>query len=298
VTDFRNFDLNLLLVLDGVLREGTLSNAAKALNVSQPTISSSLAKLRKILQDELFVRSGNGMQPTPRALALKGPVQRVLAAVKGEVLDAGRFDPATETRPYTVATAGLGETLFLPRVVARLAQEAPRVNLRSTVVRSRHLEDALEAGEVDLAIGYCLARTGHPLIKNRLTLEAFLEAHHIVVGSEGSSQELFEDALAKRGLERRCALRIRHFMSVPFVVASTDLIVTVPRAVAAFFSGLVNLQVLDPPIDVPDFAVKQYWHRRFHHDARVIWLRTMMSEFYQNNWVAELTSQKTNKASA
>jgi DNA-binding transcriptional LysR family regulator len=144
----------------------------------------------------------------------------------------------------------------------------------------------------------CLARTGHPLIKNGLTLEAFLEAHHIVVGGEGSSQELFEDALAKRGLERRCALRILHFMSVPFVVARTDLIVTVPRAVAAFFSGLVNLQVLDPPIDVPEFAVKQYWHRRFHHDARVIWLRTMMSELYQNNWVAELTSQNANNGPA
>jgi DNA-binding transcriptional LysR family regulator len=136
------------------------------------------------------------------------------------------------------------------------------------------------------------------LIKNGLTLEAFLEAHHIVVGSEGSSQELFEDALAKRGVERRCALRTLHFMSVPFVVARTDLIVTVPRAVAAFFSGLVNLQVLDPPIDVPEFAVKQYWHRRFHHDARVIWLRTMMSDLHQNNWVAELTSQNANNAPA
>ena len=316
MTNFRNFDLNLLLVLDGVLREGTLSNAAKALNVSQPTISSSLAKLREILQDELFVRSGNGMQPTPRALALKEPIQRVLTAVKGEILDTVRFDPATEIRPYTIATPDIGEPLFLPRLVARLAQDAPRVNLRSTVVRPRHLEDALEAGEVDLAVGYfpnlarpttmqqtlfthgfaCLARTGHPLIKNGLTLEAFLEARHVVVGSEGSSQELFEDALAKRGLERRCALRTPHFMSVPFVVASTDLIVTVPRAVAAFFSGLVNLQVLDPPIDVPEFAVKQYWHRRFHHDARVIWLRTMMSDFYQNNWMAGLTSQNTNNA--
>ena len=89
MTNLRNFDLNLLLVLDGVLREGTLSNAAKALNVSQPTISSSLAKLREILQDDLFVRSGNGMQPTPRALSLKEPVQRVLAAVKEEILDTG-----------------------------------------------------------------------------------------------------------------------------------------------------------------------------------------------------------------
>ena len=318
MTNFRNFDLNLLLVLDGVLREGTLSNGAKALNVSQPTISSSLAKLREILQDELFVRSGNGMQPTPRALALREPVQRVLAVVKWEILDTGRFDPTTEIRPYTIATSDIGETLLLPRVVARLAQDAPRVNLRCMVVGPRHLEDALEVGEVDLAIGYfpdlarpttmqqtlfthgfaCLARTGHPLIKNGVTLEAFLEAHHVVVTLEGSSQELFEDALAKRGLERRCVLRIPHVMSVPFVVAGTDLIGTVPRSVAAFFSGLVNLQVLDPPIDVPDFAIKQYWHRRFHHDARLIWLRTMMSEFYQSNWVAELTSQNINDATA
>jgi DNA-binding transcriptional LysR family regulator len=318
MTNSRNFDLNLLLVLDAVLREGTLSNAAKTLKISQPTISSSLAKLREILQDDLFVRSGNGMQPTPRALALKEPIQRVLAAVKGEILDTGRFDPATESRPYTVTTSDIGETLLLPRVVARLAQDAPRVNLRSMVVGPRHVEEALEAGEVDLAVGYfpdlarpttmqqtlfthgfaCLARVGHPLIRNGLTLETFLEAHHVVVASEGRSQELFEDALIKRGLERRCALRIPHFMSVPFVVANTDLIVTVPRVVAVFFSGLANLQVLDPPIDVPEFAVKQYWHRRFHHDARVIWLRTMMSEFYQNNWVAELTSRHANNAYA
>jgi len=309
VTNFRNFDLNLLRVLDGVLREGTLSNAAKALNVSQPTISSSLAKLREILQDELFVRSGNGMQPTPRALALKEPVQRVLAAVKGEILDTVSFDPATEIRPYTVATSDIGEAVLLPRVVARLAQDAPRIDLRCTAVGPRHLEDALEAGEVDLAVGYfpdlarpttmqqtlfthgfaCLARAGHRLIKNGLTLEAFLEARHVLVTLEGSSQELFEDALAKRGLERRCVLRIPHVMSVPFVVARTDLIVTVPRAVAEFFSGLVDLQMLDPPIDVPEFAVKQYWHRRFHHDARVIWLRTMVFDFYQNNGVAELS---------
>jgi DNA-binding transcriptional LysR family regulator len=258
------------------------------------------------------------MQPTPRALALKEPVQRMLAAVKGEILDTVSFDPAMEVRPYTVATPDIGETLFLPRLIARLAQDAPRVNLRSTVVGPRHLEDALEAGEVDLAVGYfpdlarpttmqqtlfmhgfaCLARTGHPLIKNGLTLEAFLEAYHIVVTLEGSSQELFEDALARRGLERRCVLRIPHVMSVPFVVASTDLIATVPRAVAAFFSGLVNLQVLDPPIDVPEFAVKQYWHRRFHHDARVTWLRTIISEFYQNSSVAELTSLNANNAPA
>jgi DNA-binding transcriptional LysR family regulator len=144
----------------------------------------------------------------------------------------------------------------------------------------------------------CLARTGHPLIKNGLTLAVFLEAHHAVVALEGSSQELFEDALTKRGLERRCVLRIPHVMSVPFVVARTDLIVTVPRAVAAFFSGLVNLQVLDPPIDVPEFAVKQYWHRRFHHDARVRWLRTMISDFYQNSWVAELTLESADNAPA
>jgi DNA-binding transcriptional LysR family regulator len=313
VTNFRNFDLNLLLVLDAVLREGTLSNAAKALNLSQPTISNSLARLREIFQDELLVRCGNGMQPTPRALALKEPIQRVLGMVKGEILDTGKFDPAMETRPYTITTSDIGETLLLPRVVSKLAQAAPRIDLRSVVVAPRHLEEAMEAGEIDLAVGYfpdlarsttmqqtlfthgfaCLARSGHPLIENGLTLETFLEAHHVVVAAAGRSQELFEYALAKRGLERRCVLRIPHFMSVPFVVASTDLIVTVPEAVAAFFSGLVNLQVLDPPIDVPEFAVRQFWHRRFHRDARVIWLRSIMSEFYQSSRPARSASKST-----
>lgn len=311
MSNFRNFDLNLLLVLDSVLREGTLSHAAKALQVSQPTISSSLAKLRELFQDELFVRSGSGMQPTPRALALREPIQRVLEAVKGEILDTGKFDPSTETRPYTITTSDIGETLLLPRLVARLGQDAPRVNLRSMVVGPRHLEEALESGDVDLAVGYfpdlirpttmqqtlfshgfaCLARADHPLIGDTLTLEAFLAAHHVVVTSEGRSQELFEDALLKQGIERRCSLRIPHFMSVPFVVASTDLIVTVPRAVAVFFSGLANLRVLEPPVDVPQFTVKQFWHRRFHKDERIIWLRTMMSDYYQNDSIAHLVPQ-------
>lgn len=138
-----------------VLREGTLSNAAKDLNLSQPTISSSLAKLREILKDELFVRSRNGMQPTPRALALKEPVQRVLAAVKGEILDTVSFDPATEIRPYTISTSDIGETLLLPPLTGQAGTEcAQGKSSRPTVVRPRHLEDALEAGEVDLAIGY------------------------------------------------------------------------------------------------------------------------------------------------
>lgn len=300
MTNVRNFDLNLLLVLDAVLREGTLSNAAKALKLSQPTISNSLARLREIFQDELLVRCGNAMQPTPRALALKEPIQRVLGMVKGEILDTGKFDPATESRPYTITMSDIGEMLLLPRLVAKLAQAAPRIDLRSVVVAPRHLEEAMEAGEIDLAVGYfpdlalsttmqqtlfthgftCLARSGHPLIQNRLTLETFLRASHVVVAAAGRSQERFEHALAERGIERHCMLRVPHFMSVPFVVASTDLIVTVPAPVARFFAGLVNLQVLDPPIDVPEVAVKQYWHRRFHGDARVKWLRAVVSDFY------------------
>lgn len=303
MTDVRDFDLKLLLVLDAVLREGTLSNAAKALKLSQPTISSSLARLREIFQDELLVRCGNAMQPTPRALALKEPIQRMLGMVKGEILDTGKFEPATESRPYTITMSDIGEMLLLPRLVAKLAQAAPRIALRSVVVAPRHLEEAMETGEIDLAVGYfpdlarsttmqqtlfthgfaCLARAGHPLIENGLTLKTFLEAGHVVVAAAGRSQESFENALAKRGLERSCVLRVPHFLSVPFVVASTDLIVTVPQPVATFFAGLVNLQVLDPPIDVPELAVRQYWHRRSHRDARITWLRAIMSEFYQTN---------------
>jgi DNA-binding transcriptional LysR family regulator len=188
-------------------------------------------------------------------------------------------------------------------LIAALAREAPNVNVRSVVVGPQHVEDALEAGSIDLAVGYfpdlkrpstmqqvlfthgfaCLVRIGHPLIGDKLTMENFLAAHHVVVSSEGRNQELFEDELLKRGLERRCVLRIPHFMSVPFVVASTDLIVTVPRVVAVFFSGLTNLQILDPPFDPPNFTVKQFWHRRFQNDPRNVWLRGMMASFYQSS---------------
>jgi DNA-binding transcriptional LysR family regulator len=305
--DFQNFDLNLLKVLDSLLREGSLSNAAKVLHVSQPTISASLGKLREVFHDELFVRTGTGMQPTPRALDLKEPIRRVLESVRGDVLGTGQFDPARETRSFTITTPDIGETLLLPRLIAALMREAPQVNVRSVVVGPQHIEDALEAGDIDLAVGYfpdlkrastmqqvlfthgfaCLVRSDHPLIGDKLTTENFLAAHHVIVSSEGRSQELFEEELLKRGLERRCVLQIPHFMSVPFVVASTDLIVTVPRAVAVFFSGLANLQVLDPPFDAPDFPVKQFWHRRFQSDARNVWLRSMMASLYQSSSIPD-----------
>jgi DNA-binding transcriptional LysR family regulator len=301
--DVQDIDLNLLTVLDSLLRERNLSHAAKVLRVSQPTISTSLGKLRELFHDELFVRTGTGMQPTPRALELKEPIRRVLESIRGDVLGAGQFDPAQETRSYTITTSDIGETLLLPRLIAALAREAPHVDIRSVVVGPQYVEEALESGDIDLAVGYfpdltrpstmqqvlfthgfaCLVRRDHPLIADKLTIETFLAAHHVVVSAEGRSQELFEDELLKRGLERRCALRIPHFLSAPFVVANTDLIVTVPRAVAVFVSGLTNLQVLDPPFDAPSFTVKQFWHRRFQNDQRNVWLRNLMASLFQNS---------------
>jgi DNA-binding transcriptional LysR family regulator len=302
MTNFQNFDLNLLTVLDCLLRERSLSHAAKVLHVSQPTISASLSKLREIFRDELFVRTGTGMQPTPRALELKGPIRRVLESIRSDVLGATQFDPAQETRSYTITTSDLAETVMMPRLIADLSHEAPHVNVRSVVIGPQHVEEALESGDIDLAVGYfpdltrpstmqqllfmhgfaCLVRIGHPQIGKSLTMENFMAAHHIVVNSEGRSQELFEDVLLKRGLERRCAFRTTHFLSVPFVVANTDLIVTMPRAAAVFFSRIANLRVLDPPFDAPEFAVRQFWHRRFQNDARIVWLRNMMASIYQN----------------
>jgi DNA-binding transcriptional LysR family regulator len=301
----QRFDLNLLSVLDCLLREGSISRAARHLGVSQPTVSVGLNQLRKAFHDELFVRTGGGMVPTPRALELRDPVRRILVEIQTGVLCAGTFDPLTETRPYIVTMSDIGETFLLPRLVQTLAERAPHVNLQSVVIKPQQVEEALENGDVDLAVGYfpdllrsstmqqllfthgfaCLARVGHPLVGETLTLETFLAADHVVVRAEGRSQEIFEDALAEKGLKRRCSLGIPHFMSVPFVVASSDLVATVPKAVAVSFSTLANIRVLDPPIQVPDFGVKQFWHRRFHHDPRIVWLRNILSDTYNGNWV-------------
>ncbi|PZO75023.1 MAG: LysR family transcriptional regulator [Sphingomonas hengshuiensis] len=300
MANIRNLDLNLLLVLDTLFEEQSVSRAAKQMRLSQPTISFSLNKLRTFFDDELFVRAGGAMVPTPRAEALRDPVKRMRTLLETEIATAAVFDPGTTERVFTVSTSDIGELVFLPALLEALRTRAPHVRIVSRSMPPAELQQAMTDGKVDLAIGYfpdfaggtyfeqklfdhpfaCLARKGHPAFVRGMSLAAFLEADHAVVSQEGRSQEIFERALAEAKLSRRVMLHSQHFMTVPLLIAGSDLVATVPRAVALAYSRMTSLEVFAPPMSIPNIELKQFWHRRTQQDPANMWFRRLTSELF------------------
>jgi DNA-binding transcriptional LysR family regulator len=298
--NIREADLNLLCILDALLRLRSVSRAAEDLGMSQPAVSFSLNKLRILFKDPLFIRAARGMRPTPRAEELAGPLQEVLDKIKSGLLTPTRFDPATTQRRFTFNMADVGELVFLPALRARLEAAAPGANIKTVSTPPSELEEAMRSGEVDLVVGYfpdlqgaavyqqrlfshsfvCIVRKDHPRIGSQLTRNRFLEEGHAVVQQEGKSHELFEQALADQGLARRVVISIPHFLAIPLIIAESDLIVTVPYAVARSFARMADLKMLPPPIQVQRADLKQYWHARFHHDPANQWIRGVTASLF------------------
>jgi DNA-binding transcriptional LysR family regulator len=298
--DIRKVDLNLLVVFDALLRLRSVTRTAEALGMSQPAMSLALSKLRTVFGDPLFVRGSRGVSPTPRAEQLAVPVRRVLDQIKNDVLRQPSFDPARTDRTFTFNMADVGELVFLPRLYAHLRAVAPGANIRTVSTPPAQLAEAMQSGEVDLAVGYfpglqgaaiyqqrlfghsfvCILRKDHPLSGAQITKKQFLEAQHAVVHQEGKSHELFEEALAAQGLARRVVLSIPHFLAIPLVIAESDLIVTVPYAIGVSFAKMANLKLARPPIEVGPAEVKQHWHARFHHDQVNQWIRGVVAELF------------------
>lgn len=295
-----NLDLNLLRVLGALFEEGQATKAAVRLSLSQPAVSHALAKLRSSLGDELFVRESNALKPTPFAESIREPVRRLLEIVANEIVHVRDFDPATTRRRFTISTSDIGELVFLPQLLRHFSAVAPNATLRSLSMRPADLESAMAEGVVDLALGYfpdlsgssffqqklfehrfaCLVRRDHPAIGPKLTLEQFLSADHVVVAQEGRSQEIFEKRMLDLRLRRRVLLQSPHFMSVPLLVAHSDMIATVPRAVGRAYCRMAPLRLLVPPIRIPSIPLRQFWHRRVHSDPSVTWLRKSIAELF------------------
>lgn len=301
-------DLNLLRVLVALRQAGSVSAAAERLGLSQPATSLALKRLRMALGDPLFVRTGAGMQPTSHCLAILPGAERALEAVRTEILGQPRFDPATTRRRYTLAMNDVGEMALLPALMAHFAKHAPLCDVHTETLSATAIADGLESGRVDLALGYypeversgffrqrlftrsfaCLVRADHPRVRSdRISMRTFLDLGHVLVKPQGRSHDLFETYLKRRGLERRVQLLVPHFMSVPSIVAGTDLIVTIPDSLADYFSRLEDVRVVRPPVSVGGFAVNQYWHTRFNRDPAISWLRKAVRELFQGDRVAD-----------
>jgi len=294
-----DLDLNLLRAFDAVLREGSVTAAGERLGLSQPAMSNALARLRRLLDDPLFMRTPRGMRPTPFAQRLAIPVQQALDLIRTGLSEPSGFDPKTSDRVFRLQLTDVGELVFLPRLLERLKRDAPGVRIEVEQRRQKEVGDALSAGEIDLAVGFlpelsggvvqrrlsrdqylCLVRAEHPAVGARLTLARFLDASHVLVSAEGSPHEIVEQTLRARGLRRRIALRVPHFMVLPMILARTDYMVIVPKGFVQAMTPLGRFKSLRLPVDIPQLDVKVHWHERFDQDPGIAWLRGVLIDLY------------------
>jgi DNA-binding transcriptional LysR family regulator len=300
-----DLDLNLLRAFDAIASEGSVTVAGERIGLSQPAMSNALARLREIFGDPLFVRTPRGMRPTPFAQQLARPVREALRLIQGALQQHAGFEPQNSTNTFRFSMSDIGEMVFLPGLLERVKRDAPGVKIEVVRIPMKDVHVALEAGEIDLAVGFlpglttgimqrslfsehyvCMMRAEHPLAGTKIGAKQFREAAHVVVSYIGTGHQMIEETLIKAGLAERIVARVPHFLVVPMILARTDLIVTVPSRIADVFAQFGNFKVLPLPLAMPGFEVRLHWHQRFHQDPANRWLREVMTDLY-----AERTTQ-------
>lgn len=284
-------DLNLLVVLDALLREQSATRAAARLHVTQSAVSNALRRLRALFDEPLFVRTHQGLVPTPRAERLRPKLAALLQGASALFDDEAQ--PPQSERVVTIAcTDAIGITL-LPRLLPQLASR--RVRLRIVTLEFETQHDGLASGEVDMLIGMppqtpagcrgepaytdhmrCIVRAGHPKIRGRLSAAQYAALPHVELALFGEPDGRVDRALARLRLRREIALLVPHFASIPLAVAASDCVATLSRQIIAAHAAPLGLRVLEPPVRLPAIHVRQYWHRRAAHDPLIAQLRELV----------------------
>jgi DNA-binding transcriptional LysR family regulator len=290
--NFRTFDLNLLRVFDQVMAERNLTRAARNLSMTQPAVSNALARLRDSLGDRLVSRSGYGVEPTARALALWPAVSDALKQLEAAITP-GDFVAAEATNSFVLAMADATAAELMPGLVEILERDTPGVSMRTVPLTTRDPRKLLDEGEVDLAVGFfpavladltaqaqgggmaafdhqrlydgeyvCVMRAGHPLARGPLTLKRFCDAHHLLVSFSGRPFGFIDEALASLQRRRRVVLTVNQFFTAGRVVAGSDLLTVLPRHFVGVTGMADELVVRDLPFEVPRVHVDALWHRR------------------------------------
>ncbi|WP_312232096.1 LysR family transcriptional regulator [Pseudomonas sp.] len=298
--NLRDLDLNLLLVLHQLLLDRQVSVAAEHLGLTQPAMSNALKRLRSALQDDLFVRTGRGMQPTPYAQSLAEPVAQAIALLRQALVRTAAFDPASSKRPFTLAMTDIGEIWFMPRLIETLLQRAPGISV-STVRSDAQLSDDLASGAIDLAVGLqpnlqsgfyqrrlfvhryvVLCRRDHQLVQQPMSIEAFCSHGHVHVAAASTGHGEVEQYLRRAGVRRDIRLQVPHFVAVGHILQRSDLVATVPERFADTCLVPFGLAALPLPVPLPEIAINLFWHARFHKEPANQWFRELMFELFSD----------------
>lgn len=313
--ELHDLDLNLLVVFNQLLAQRSVSKAAQTLGISQPAISNSLAKLRKILGDPLFLKTAKGMEPTPYADQLAEPVSYALGMIHSSLNEHTSFDPAQSKRVFTIGMMDIGEIYFLPTLMRRLRQEAPSVAVSTMRNTSVTLQDDLQSGKVDLAIGLlpqlkagffqrrlftqsyvCLMRRGHRLSRQRLSLEEYQSAEHLRVIAAETGHGKVDEVLQRSGVERKFPLTVPHYVSVGHILRDSDMIATVPERLADKLLEPFQLAKVPVPAKLPDVVITVFWHAKYHRSPANQWLRTVLFELFGDSESPTLDSGRSVRA--
>lgn len=314
---FSSLDLNLLRVFDALMEERSVTRAGARLGLTQSAISHALNRLRYELDDALFVRGTDGMQPTPRAAEIGPRLRQALHQVQ-RALEPDHFDPATTDRGFTIGATDYVSASLMPELVARLREAAPHAELRIRPLDDIDLVEELDAGRIDLVISsfrrvperfVCetlyqdelvwALRADHPAAVGPLTLEQAAKLPHLAValaGRIGDTVDGFvlqhglerrvlasyrgdlDRLLADRGLSRHSPVTVSHFLAVPRMLVRTDLVALLPRCLATRFAEIYPLKVFELPPDCATFEIMALWHQRLGERADIIWLRSLLRD--------------------
>lgn len=290
-------DLNLFRVLQAIHLHGGVGAAARALHLTQPAVTHALGRLRQALDDPLFVRQGNRLQPTARTRAMMPAVQAHLEGLLASAHARPAFDPARLEMAFEVGFRDILESLVLPGLLARLGREAPGVRVASRRIATGGVERDLAAGSIDLAVDrtlqagasvlrrklgndalVVLARRRHPLLP-RLDRSAYLAAGHVAVAAPGETATL-DLMLGQRGLPRHIRMTCQHHFPAAQVAARTDLLLSLPRSHALQLVRLLPLAIAELPVRLKSFPVLAYWHRSVDADPAQAWFRQCVFEAF------------------
>lgn len=309
-------DLNLFVVFDAIYTEGNLTKAGQIVGITQPAVSNALARLRETFDDQLFVRTSQGMAPTLVARNIIEPVRHALQLLRNSVQSHTSFNPESAQKTFRLSVGDLGEAILLPLLFEHIGKSAPSISVESFPVTRSELCNELASGRLDFAIdapahygaqvhsktliedSYVLmVNPSHPILQQEMTLDAYLSLPHILISSRKQGPDNIDQALNRLGKRRQIALRAQHYMMTPPILQRSNMAITVPSYFAKSHPELVSI---DLPFEAPKLELHLYWHETSGQDPANRWMRELISELLSSGnfspCLDELTSKTVNPA--
>ena len=294
-------DLNLLVIFDALIAEQHVTRAAKKVGLSQPATSSALSRLRVLFKDELFVKSSRGVIPTSKAIALAEPIRQALLDIQSAIASQQNFDAATSERTFRLGMDDYTEALFLPKLLQYIERVAPNIKIQVFPSNWQRSPKLLDTDRVDITLGHCphwktwhcrqllyeecfvtVMSQNNPLIENPITLTDYVAASHLLVSPKGDMVGLVDKHLEELDLKRRVAMSMPNFLPATLVIATTNLIATLPEQIAKTCTSVLKLHISPLPFEMTGFSVDLLWHAKNERDSGHIWLRETLSELCVN----------------